>query len=218
MTQAMTPGRRIVLLVGLALALIPPCAGIGGLGQHIPNVPPMVGRELAWWGLAALVLLYVIAIERQPLRSLGFKRPTWRTFAFGFGGALVMLVGAGASAFLAIRYFHLTQNQAAYEQLANTPLLYRAALVTRAAVVEEILFRGYALERIQALTGNRWLAGLLSLAVFTYAHLSYWGWTQLIFAGLAGLVLTAMYLWRRDLPSNMLAHWLVDAAGFLLRG
>jgi hypothetical protein len=24
-----------------------------------------------------------------------------------------------------------------------------------------------------------------------------------------------LYVWRRDLPSNMLAHFLADAAGFL---
>jgi hypothetical protein len=29
------------------------------------------------------------------------------------------------------------------------------------------------------------------------------------------LVFALLYVWRRDLPSNMLAHFLADAAGFL---
>ena len=31
-----------------------------------------------------------------------------------------------------------------------------------------------------------------------------------------GIVLTGLYLWRRDLAANMIAHLLTDAVGFLL--
>jgi membrane protease YdiL (CAAX protease family) len=47
-------------------------------------------------------------------------------------------------------------------------------------------------------------------------HLSSWGVAQLIVAGYGGLLLTILYLWRRNLWANMLAHWLADAAGFLV--
>jgi membrane protease YdiL (CAAX protease family) len=96
------------------------------------------------------------------------------------------------------------------------PLWLRIGLVTRAAVFEELYYRGFAIERIAELTGRRWIAALLSLAVFTLAHLGYWGWTHLLVAGVGGLVLTVLYLLRRDLASNMLAHWLTDGVGFLL--
>jgi|KBSMisStaDraftv2_1062788.scaffolds.fasta_scaffold316459_3 membrane protease YdiL (CAAX protease family) len=55
------------------------------------------------------------------------------------------------------------------------PILLHCHL-TRAAVAEEFLFRGYGLERLQELTGSKWIAGLLTLAIFTYGHLSYWVW------------------------------------------
>jgi membrane protease YdiL (CAAX protease family) len=89
-------------------------------------------------------------------------------------------------------------------------------LVTRAAVFEELFYRGFAIERVAELSGRRWLAALVSLALFTSAHLDYWGWTHLIVACSGGLVLTALYLLRRDLVTNMLAHWLTDVVGFLL--
>ena len=82
---------------------------------------------------------------------------------------------------------------------------------------EEVLFRGYPIERIEELNGSRWVAGIVSCAAFTYAHLSYWGGAQLVIAAFGGIVLTVLYVWRRDLPSNMLAHFIADGTGFLLR-
>jgi membrane protease YdiL (CAAX protease family) len=60
------------------------------------------------------------------------------------------------------------------------------------------------------------LAALISLAVFTVAHLAYWGWMPLIGVSVAGLVLTVLYLWRRDLAANMIAHFVIDAAPLLV--
>jgi uncharacterized protein len=90
------------------------------------------------------------------------------------------------------------------------------SLAITAAVFEEIFYRGFTIERVAELTHLRWLAAGVSLAAFTYAHLGYWGWSHLIVAGFGGLVLTGLYLWRRDLVSNMVAHFLTDAIGFLL--
>jgi membrane protease YdiL (CAAX protease family) len=39
---------------------------------------------------------------------------------------------------------------------------------------------------------------------------------QIVVAGAAGLVLTILYLWRRDLGTNMVAHFLVDGSQLLL--
>jgi membrane protease YdiL (CAAX protease family) len=35
-------------------------------------------------------------------------------------------------------------------------------------------------------------------------------------AGYGGVILAVLYLWRRNLWANMLAHWISDGAGFLL--
>lgn len=107
-------------------------------------------------------------------------------------------------------------NASAMTELLRTPFWYRLILVTRAAVSEELLFRGYPIERLLELTRNHLIAGIVPWAAFTVAHLSFWGWAQLIVAGYGGLVLTVLYLWRRNLWANMLAHWIADAAGFLM--
>lgn len=107
-------------------------------------------------------------------------------------------------------------NSIEMRKLMATPFWYRLLLVTRAAVCEEILFRGYPILRIEELCGQTWIAAVVTWAVFTIAHLSSWGWAQLIVAGYGGVVLTVLYVWRRDLVCNIVAHFIGDGVGFLL--
>jgi membrane protease YdiL (CAAX protease family) len=110
---------------------------------------------------------------------------------------------------------HLKMNTGAMSTIIQTPVWYRFILVTRAAVAEETLFRAYPIERIGELTGSAVIAALISWAAFTYAHLSSWGAAQLIVAGYGGIILTGLYLWRRNIWANMIAHWIADGSGFL---
>ena len=215
MENGISADRRIAILIGLTLALVVPLLRLQDYAAGILKLDPFVGREAFFWGLAALVLLYSLMVEGRGLASVGLRRPDWKTFVFGVAGAAFILGGAGGAIFYLSTQFHLEHNAEALKKMMDLPYGERVELVLRAAVVEEFLFRGYAIERLQELTGSRFIAGAVTLAAFTFAHLAYWGWTQLIFAGAAGLVLTLLYLWRRDLLSNMIAHFLTDALGLL---
>ena len=76
-------------------------------------------------------------------------------------------------------------------------------------VAEELFFRGYAIERLQALGLNRFWAAAIPLVIFSVGH---WtgGWANIVIALALGAVLAAFYLWRRDLVANMVGHFLVD--------
>jgi len=100
-------------------------------------------------------------------------------------------------------------------RIAAAPFWYRFILVSRAAVVEEILFRGYAIERLQELTGSILSAAVISWLAFTAMHINSWGVVFLIYPGFHGVILTLLYVWRRNLSSNIIAHWVVDAAIYL---
>jgi uncharacterized protein len=39
-----------------------------------------------------------------------------------------------------------------------------------------------------------------------------WGWGHLLIAGFGGLTLTLLYVWRRNLWANIIAHFIADAA------
>lgn len=49
------------------------------------------------------------------------------------------------------------------------PLWFRIFLILRAAVFEEIYYRGFMIERLTELTRLRWAAALISLVAFTLA-------------------------------------------------
>jgi uncharacterized protein len=213
-TQMMIGQRKPWLLGGAGLLLA--FGGISlpfGTWDHaLASVGHMAANELVYWGLVAAVLLYVLLIERRPLASIGLRKPSGRDIfaALAMG---VLMIGVLAVMYLVVfPALHWDETQQ-LQTLTAVPFWLRFLSVVRAAVSEEVLFRGYALERVQELTGSRSVAGIFTWAIFTLEHLSYWGWHHLLVAGTAGALL---YLWRRNLWANMLAHFMVDAVGFLL--
>jgi uncharacterized protein len=95
---------------------------------------------------------------------------------------------------------------AAFEKL---PLWLITLIVFRAGVVEELFYRGYAIERLQMVGFGRFWSVTIPLVIFSLGHWS-GGAANILIAFAAGAVLTGFYLWRRDLVANMIGHWLVD--------
>jgi membrane protease YdiL (CAAX protease family) len=217
MRVARSANRRVLTIVGLLLSLGIALLPLGTWGKAYSGLGRLLGGEVLWWAAVAIILLYVTLIERRPMSSIGFRRPRGMDILAAVGAAILGVGGIIVIYAFLFPALHLHMNKGAMQGLLQTPFWYRLLLVTRAAVAEELLFRGYPIPRLEELGGSRMFAALLSWAVFTYAHLSYWGAAQLIIAGWGGLVLTILFLWRRNLWANMLAHWLTDGAGFLLR-
>jgi membrane protease YdiL (CAAX protease family) len=118
--------------------------------------------------------------------------------------ALLCLVVAGVLAHLT-GYGH-GPGSAAFEKL---PLWLVTLIVLRAGVVEELFYRGYAIERLQALGLGPFWAVAIPLIIFALGH---WtgGWANIVIALALGAILAGFYLWRRDLAANMIGHGLVD--------
>jgi membrane protease YdiL (CAAX protease family) len=210
---------RVLAACGLTaivlLALLP-------IGRRIApgdSIAASLTREAVWWIYAAAALLWLTFAERLPLSSIGLRFPTWKTFLFATVGAAAVLLVFILHMGVIVRVFHLDTTTVIAQQrmILSRPYWFRVLLVLRAAVVEEMLFRGYIIEKVRQLTGSAVLAIAVSVLAFTWAHFAGWGLVQLIPAFGAGVVLALLYVGRRDLPSNMLAHFLSDGAGFLLR-
>lgn len=209
--SAAPPRTRWSLLVILALQL--PIAGIVVPGS---GFSALVGQEGIYWALTLMVIAFVVLFEKRTLESIGLRKTNWRGIAWGIFAAIVTVAGMALIYLAIFPILGLGSTEDQLRSVQQTPLWFQVALVSRAAIFEEIFYRGFMIERLREITGSKWLAAGLSLAAFTYAHLSYWGWGHLLVAGFGGLVLTALYLWRRDLASNMIAHFLTDAIGFAL--
>ncbi|MGH6872023.1 MAG: lysostaphin resistance A-like protein [Rhizomicrobium sp.] len=210
----MTATRRLQFAIGLLLALaLPFCHRF--LTAPFAVFGARWGGEAFWWVLLAIVLLYVLLVERKPLSSIGYRKPGAMDLLLGFVAAIAAVFGIGIVFQFVLPALHMSVDRQ-MGAVAIAPFLFRVALVTRAAFVEETLFRGYGFERIAEWTGNPVLAALATWVLFTMAHLTSWGWAQVIIAAWGGLVLTLLYLWRRNLWANILCHWLTDGTAFLL--
>jgi len=203
------PITTILLMVVVQL----PLAGWIAPGN---TFPALLRGELVFWGLTIVIVGYVLFVERRPLSSIGLKAPTWKTLIYGVLAAVVALGGAILLYVYLFPALGLRPNAAQLANIQKLPLWFQLAILVRAPVFEEIFYRGFVIERLSAILRSRWLAALISLAAFTYAHLAYWGWDTLIVVAFQGAVLTGLFLWRRDLGANMIAHFLTDAVAFFV--
>ena len=162
-------------------------------------------KEALIW-LSALALIVIIRRgEHLPMRSIGLGTARWwKSIFWGLVIAMVSAVAVGGLAYLT-GYGH-GPGSAAFEKL---PLWLITAIVFRAGVVEELFYRGYALERLQMIGLGRFWSVAIPLVIFSLGHWS-GGAANILIAFAAGLILTGFYLWRRDLVANMIGHGLVD--------
>jgi len=209
-------GNRVLILIGLSLTLGAGNLPLGSWGRHLVPGGMLIGSEILWWVAVLVCPLYVVFVEKRPLASIGLRWPNWLDLVSAIPAGIGMVIGIILIFAIAFPLLHLHMNSDVMNRLLAKPFWFRTLLVTRAAVAEEMLFRGYPIERLKEWTGNGLLAAAISLAAFTIAHLPSWGWSHLLVAGFGGVILTALYLWRRNLWANMLAHWIADAAGFLV--
>lgn len=176
---------------------------------------PLVVVRCVVEGAAAIAILYALSrADRRPLEAFGVQRVRLATFGWGF---LCFLISATLSALtlLAFARFGIAQDKATLVALASRPVPIILLIAAMAGIAEEIIFRSILITELEAATGMRWLAAIVSLAVFALAHAGAWGPWQIIFAAVPGLVLTLFFLWKRNVWICMLAHFLTDAAGLL---
>lgn len=217
-----SPVRRWPVLICLGLIVVYPLfsvpvqASIHSLASRFGEIAARVVAEGAIWLYAAIVLVIALRWEGRTLASIGLRKPRFASLGFAIVGAVAM-IGAGAFAVYVV-YGLLRQARHADAQaaaLVNGSVIYALCLAVRAGVIEEILFRGLAIEQLTVLTGSRWLAAFFSTALFVVVHALRFDWIQLVPIAAVSIVLALLYLWRHDLWANILAHIAVDGAGLV---
>ncbi|MFA1544521.1 CPBP family intramembrane glutamic endopeptidase [Actinomadura monticuli] len=163
------------------------------------------------WTAAALLLLFVLAVERRPLSSLGLARPRGKHLLLAASLALpVMMTGIAVQALLTGgRPDETTQTSQIVESL-DLPQL--AHLIVNAAIVEELFFRGMLIERTAELTGSTAVAVTVSFTLFVASHVPGSGWVSALTVVAAGTVLsTGLYAVTRNLYPCIAAHTVGNA-------
>lgn len=208
--------RRDQILVGLLIALIIPqlpFRSLLGLGRSFGD---RLVLEAIWWTIAGALVAWVAVVERRPLASIGLRAPTWSTLGWALVGTVILMATVMLSYALILPALGLEMNRGAASSITSLPLIAQLAIFIRAGIVEEILFRGYPIERLQELTGSKWIAALVPAAMFIGSHYFFWGAGQLVVVAMGTIVLTGLYMWKRDLICCMIAHAATDLIGFTL--
>ena len=225
MRDTSEPIRLVPIVVCLVLIGVYPFLSVPlqqlttSLAPRIGEVPARFATEGTIWAYAALVLAIALLGERRTLASIGLARPTFWVIPWGIAAWMALLALGAAASFLTYNVLHLAQvnrTPAQAEALIHGSLIYGIALAIRGGVIEELIYRGLAIEQLTIVTRSRALAAIIATLAFVFSHALRFDPAQLIPIATLGFALMGLYLWRRNLWINMLAHALVDGLAFVV--
>ena len=190
-----------------------------------PWLIPLVGRtaylaiiEICFWAMALVVLAVVLCWERQSLRSIGLRGLTMKEGLLSLLlGILLFVLVTTLGIFIERVIGIATSTMGVVAALAKYPIWLRALLAARAGFVEEILYRGYPIERVNRLTGKIWPGALIGLIIHTAIHIPPLGLGHTVGLVLPiSVILTGLYVWKRNLTLNITVHFLIDFLALVL--
>lgn len=218
---------RFEILTVLLVAAVPGfIIGLEGIGD-----PQSITTDIATLELVAMVasaagpavLAYHFLWRDRRLGVAGFGRRS-PGFVVGYGvlglavvyAALIAAVMVVGSVYLALGGElddpGATEDSGVALSAASLAVAYVISIT--AGITEEIIFRAYAITRLEELGWRRaavWVPGV----VFTVLHL-YQGLAAIAFIGAITVVFTWLYRWKRSIWPVMVAHALFDAVQLTL--
>lgn len=166
----------------------------------------------------AVLALYLVWRNGEGVGAIGWKRQgAGREALIGVALFVPMLIAIGLiEALLRTAGFAEPIRPPSY-LLPQTNADYVVAFLLLAvvAVAEETVFRGYLLRRFTQATGSRWLAVVLSSAIFALGHV-YQGPLGAVAVGVIGIVFALVYLKRGSLVAPIAMHFIQDFIGLII--
>lgn len=160
--------------------------------------------------------------------DLGFKKPeNWLKTLLWTGAVFAVIVGFGAvGSGIAEQFFERENTSNRFGDIeGDVPmyLLWMVLVWTHSAFFEEMLFRAFIINRFGAFLGGSTAATLVSVVAaavfFGYRHAYYQGLFGFVVTGTIGLGLGLFYVWvgRKNLMPQILAHGAMNSLGFTMR-
>lgn len=205
--RRLTPGLLVAgLLVAYGPSYITPLLRQFGLSWEPLRGPQAV---LLWnWLAVAILVAFILLVERRDLGSVGLRRPKPGDISWALVFAGISLT---ASALVAGLLPQSTTSSTGMTMLMALPLPVIVGIVITTATTEELLFRGYPVERLGEATGSIWWGVAFSLALFVLPHILFFGPVWLLQQGVGVVLAYGLYVWRRNLFSTMVMHFIGNA-------
>jgi len=173
--------------------------------------------------IAALFVFLWVWLSRTPFADIGLKRPgSWIgaiAIGVGFGVALKLLMKA-----VVLPYFGGPATAPIYQHLhgdLNAFLIEVPQMIVLAGFAEEVVFRGFLINRLQAVLGSSIVSGILivvlTAAIFGPLHYMEQGFFGALQATIVGVVFASLYLLNgQRLWSLIFAHAAFDVVAIYL--
>jgi membrane protease YdiL (CAAX protease family) len=183
-----TRASRFATWLGLGISLF----GMLVIRQAFRAITPEPGpglslaREACMFTAAGLLLWIVRRAEGLPWTSIGIgTSPLWKSLLWG-----VVIAVANFIPLLAIVKWTGYGHGAASQAFAKLPVWVIFIVVVRAGIVEELFYRGYAIDRLQRIGLGKPAAIAIPLIIFSVAH---WtgGAANILIAFVAAAIMTA---------------------------
>lgn len=203
-----------ILLMGLMLLAILTIPGIltKPFGYSLKTL--LIATRILYWVCLLLMFVYTFRIERKPFLLWNESR---RTVGFYLLAILaiagILITGLSVINLILTKVLHINQPNTKMNLLLslfrkNRWLLFATAIT--AGVVEEFLFRGYLIPRLQILLKSTNWSIFISSALFGLMHFSYGTIAQVIGPFYIGLIFALFYQKYRNIKVVIICHIIWD--------
>jgi uncharacterized protein len=173
-----------------------------------------------FWSWALIIVGYLV-LRRLGIgwSSIGLAHYRWRDLGWGVLAALIGIFLVYPLSNGIVMGLGLGALQSKPISLAGplnlvSAILFPAILVP---VAEEVLFRGFILEMLQAKFSRKWAAGLVGGLMFVLIHVPLFGWSGMLLYVLLWTPLPViLYLWRKSLYPSSIMHILNNTFAYVL--
>lgn len=203
-------------ILGLSLSLGVPVLFVLLLRPMViePNVREPIGSLVGLsvlWVVTFAVLIVTRKVEDRSLATIGWKSISWKSALIAIGCGVLLSLLVPVLTLLARTVLLPSDSRTIATVVSDYPWWMVLLSTITAGVTEEILFRGYALERLLEVTGNKWISGITSLVCFIAVHLAGWNIAHIIGVVIPlGTVLTGLYFWQRNVIFLIIVHIAID--------
>ncbi|MEL6925956.1 MAG: CPBP family intramembrane glutamic endopeptidase [Bacteroidota bacterium] len=177
------------------------------------------------WLIVLIIIGLILFGERNKLSSLNIKWPNGEMLGIGLGlGGFSMIYTllhqTAANWLLGGNDFENQLNNPALAEISlGFIVVYGVFSVLTAGIAEEIIYRGYATERLMKIQDSYWVAFFVPLLAFTLMHYRK-GMEHMLLAFVVGALMQYYYLKFRNLTITIIGHLMIDSlalAGILFK-
>lgn len=174
--------------------------------------------EIEFWLILGAVYLVARKFEKQKFLLWQETKRKWYFYVISVISVFLGAVIVGITVPLVFNALDLTLQQDKLQTLVNfycqDKILMVFSAVT-AGVVEELLFRGYIMPRVEILFKKGWIVIVVSALIFGLAHASGLSLIGVVVPILIGLIFSYHYYKYRNITALIIVHFLIDLASFI---